>query len=170
MHESAGVCQVAAIEEMALQGRGSEKMYYLLQPVFQDGSQVITPIEGAKVRIRDVKSKEEIQELLNHVEELEVIHEKNDRIRQEKFKEEIALFDPEPLAGVVKTVYLRKQMRIAAGKKVMSSDEKVLQVAGKKLFEEMAFALDQKMSEVQTTFYENLTSECKKYCAMAANA
>ena len=146
MHESAGVCQVAAIKELALQGKGTEKMYYELDPVFQHDSQVITPVDDKMHRLRDVKS----------ADEMEVIQEKNERVRQEKMKEQIALFDPRPLAGVVKTVYLRKRARLASGKKSMSSDERVLQSAGKKLFEEMAFAMQEDIVKVRDNFFRRL--------------
>ena len=137
MHEGSGVCQVAEISEKALQGKGSEKMYYSLEPVFQKGAQVLTPV-SSKLRIRDVKSQEEMQNLLDRVLELPVIPEQNIRTLGDIFKEKISEFDPVPLATVVKTVYLREQMRMASGKKAMSSDEKVMATAGRKLFEEMA--------------------------------
>jgi CarD family transcriptional regulator len=171
MHESAGVCQVAGIQEMALQGKGSEKLYYSLKPVYTNGSHVITPVdavEGTKIRIRDVKSAEEIEDLMEHLDDVEVIHEKNDRVRQELFKEQIALFDPRSLAGVVKTAYLRKMGRIASGKEVMSSDEKILQSAGKKLFQEMAFALDEEPTQIEDAFFEGLTAAKEEYVASLA--
>ena len=88
------------------------------------------------------------------------------RARAEKFKEEISHFDPRPLAGVVKTAYLRKHMRIASGKKVMSSDEKVLQNAGKKLFEEMAFALKTDLDTAADRFYKALEDERVRFVSM----
>ena len=89
MHESAGVCQVAAIKELALQGKGTEKMYYELDPVFQHDSQVITPVDDKMHRLRDVKSADEMESILEDVSELDVIQEKNERVRQEKMKEQI---------------------------------------------------------------------------------
>lgn len=158
MHEGSGVCQVAEISEKALQGKGSEKLYYSLEPVFQKGAQVLTPV-ASKLRIRDVKSQEEMQNLLDRVLELPVIPEQNIRTLGDIFKEKISEFDPVPLATVVKTVYLREQMRMASGKKAMSSDEKVMATAGRKLFEEMAFALGKDMDSVRETFFTNLKSE-----------
>ena len=152
MHENSGVCQVTDISEMALTGKGSEQLYYSLTPVFQKGSKIFTPVE-AKVRIRDVKSEEEMKELLDEAKDIEIIEEENNKVRAEIFKEMIDAFDPHVLAKVVKTVYVRKQRRIAAGKKVMSSDERVMQVAGKKLFEEMAFAMQKERSEVEAAFF-----------------
>ena len=63
-------------------------------------------------------------------------------------------FTPESMARVVKTVLLRKWARTAAGKKVMALDEKTLSVAGRKLYEEMAFAMGKDMAYAQSLFEE----------------
>ena len=153
MHESAGVCKVASIEECALQGKGSEKLYYKLLPVYHTDGQITTPVEDKNHRIRDVKTSEEMQSILDHVDELTVVEERNERTRQEKIKAQIALFDPKPLAGVVKTVYLSKKKRLSEGKKAMSVDERILQQAGARLFEEMAFAMKSDLASVQKNFF-----------------
>lgn len=158
MHESSGVCQVKDVSEKALHGRGSEKLYYSLEPVFEKGSQIITPVDS-KARIRDVKSKDDFQELLDEVPQIAVIKEENNRARTEKFKEKISEFDPQPLATVVKSIYLHQQMRIASGKKVMSSDERVMEVAGRRLFEEMAFAFKTDIESAKNAFFVRLEDE-----------
>ena len=94
-----------------------------------------------------------MQSILDHVDELTVVEERNERTRQEKIKAQIALFDPKPLAGVVKTVYLRKKKRLSEGKKAMSVDERILQQAGARLFEEMAFAMKSDLASVQKNFF-----------------
>lgn len=157
MHETNGVCSVDDIKEMALQGKGSEKMYYILVPVYHSKSQVITPVESTKARIRDVKSKNEMLELYDIVKDLDVIEADSDRQRGELYKEKIALFDPIELARVVKTVYLRRLSRLADGKKVMAQDEKMLDIAGKKLFEEMAFSFNEDVEDVREKFLDELT-------------
>jgi CarD family transcriptional regulator len=58
--------------------------------------------------------------------------------------------------------------RIASGKKVMSSDEKILQSAGKKLFQEMAFALDEEPTQIEDAFFEGLTAAKEEYVASLA--
>ncbi|MBR1628211.1 MAG: CarD family transcriptional regulator [Lachnospiraceae bacterium] len=158
VHESSGVCRVVEICEKALQGRGSEKLYYSLEPVFSKGTRLTTPVD-TKVRIRDVFPPEEFEELLNRVPTYPVLHEENARARTEMFKEEIAKFDIDALGTVLKTVYLRKEKRIAEGKKVMASDEKIMNIASKKLFEEMAFSMDVSMEEIADRFYERIIPE-----------
>ena len=161
IHERSGVCQVAEIVEKALQGKGTEKLYYSLQPIYENSSHILTPVDS-KVRIRNVKSKLEMEQLLEQLPDLEFIDESNPRVIAEKFKEKIAQFDPYILATVVKSIYLRKQMRMAAGKKAMSSDEKIMQNAGKRLFEEMAFAMDSDVETIEKRFYKRLTEEKDK--------
>jgi CarD family transcriptional regulator len=156
MHESAGVCRVESIDVLALQGRGSEKSYYRLKPVYHSGGEITTPVDDKNHRVRDVKPSNEMEDILHNVDKLGVIREKNERARQEKIKEQVALFDPAPLAGVVKSAYLRKQKRLAAGKKTMSSDERVLETVGRKLFEEMAFSMHTKPDDVEEQFFMEL--------------
>ncbi|SFT58450.1 transcriptional regulator, CarD family [Lachnospiraceae bacterium XBD2001] len=161
MHDTSGVCQITDISEMALQGKGSEKLYYLMTPIFQTGSRIFTPVDQAQ-RIRDVSSKADMEELIEAVPDLEIVEEDNNKVRTELFRDMMNQFDPTVLATVVKTVYIRKQRRIAAGKKVMSSDEKVMAVAGKKLFEEMAFALHEERAHVEELFFGRLTEDVEK--------
>lgn len=158
VHETAGVCQVKDITERALQGRGSERLYYSLEPIFSHGTTITTPVD-TKVRIRDVLEPKDFTDLLEKLPELPVLHEENTRARTELFKEEMAKFDTEALASVLKTVYLRKELRLAEGKKVMASDEKVMQLASKKLFEEMSFVLDRSVGELEKDFYGRLEPE-----------
>ena len=42
------------------------------------------------------------------------------------------------------------------GKKAMSQDERFLQLAGKKLFDEMAFVLNQKHEVVESAFFATI--------------
>ena len=155
VHETNGVCCVDEIKEMALAGKGSEKLYYILVPVYHTKSQVVTPVKSEKARVRDVKPREELEELFDKVTELEVIEADNDRQRGEKYKEKIACFEPLELARIVKTVYLRL-VRIQEGEKVMAQHEKMLDIAGKKLFEEMAFSFDEDIEDVRNRFLERI--------------
>lgn len=161
MHESAGVCQVKEISELALSGKGSEKEYYELAPVYQAGGQVITPVEDKNGRLRDIKTGDEMQQILDSVDEIDTIDEMNNRVFQERVKSAMSDFEPRALAEVVKTVYLRNKRRIASGKKAMSQDERVLQIAGKKLFDEMAFAMDKGQDTIAQNFFTCLDDGMK---------
>ena len=157
VHETSGVCEVEEIKEMALFGKGSEALYYILAPVYSSKSQVVTPVQSDKARVRDVKPKEELEQLYTIVHDLDMIEVDNDRKRGEVYKEKIACFDPVELARVVKTVYTRRLCRLKDGKKVMAQDEKMLDIAGKKLFEEMAFSFEEEIDDVRDKFLKCIT-------------
>ncbi|WP_028234819.1 CarD family transcriptional regulator [Pseudobutyrivibrio sp. MD2005] len=158
VHEGSGVCQIEDIDDMELMGKGSRKTYYCMAPVFKAGAKVFTPIVGSTVRLRPVAEVEAITRILDNIDDIECIQEPNERALQEKIKEVMAEFTPEAMARVVKTVLIRKWSRLAAGKKVMAMDEKILNLAGRKLYEEMAFALGKDVSYAQHTFEEAVKS------------
>ncbi|WP_033154451.1 CarD family transcriptional regulator [Pseudobutyrivibrio ruminis] len=154
VHEGSGVCQIEDIDDMELMGKGSRKTYYCMSPVFKAGAKVFTPISGSSVRLRPVAKQETFTRILENIDNIECIEEPNERALQEKFKEVMGEFTPESLAQVVKTVLIRKWQRIAAGKKVMALDEKTLSVAGRKLYEEMAFSMGKDITFAQNLFEE----------------
>lgn len=168
VHEGSGVCQVEDIDDMELMGKGSRKTYYCMSPVFKAGAKVFTPIVGSTVRLRPVADLEVFTDILDNIDEIDCIEEANERALQEKFKEVMGEFTPEAMARVVKTVLLRKWARTAAGKKVMALDEKTLSVAGRKLYEEMAFAMGKDMAYAQSLFEEALKAHSSKTVLLGA--
>ncbi len=158
VHEGSGVCQIEDIDDMELMGKGSRKTYYCMSPVFKAGAKVFTPITGSTVRLRPVAEAETFTKILENIDDIKCIEEPNERVLQERFKEVMSEFTPEAMASVVKTVLIRKWQRIAAGKKVMAVDEKVLSLAGRKLYEEMAFAMGKDVSAAKDLF-ENTVKE-----------
>lgn len=158
VHDGSGVCQIIDIDDMELMGKGSKKTYYIMTPVFKAGARVFTPIDQETVKLRSVTTPEEFKAIIDNIEDIKVIEEANDRVRAEKFKEVIGEFSPSSLASVVKTVLLREWAREAAGKKVMAQDERTLSIAGKKLYEEMAFSMNLDIKDVQNMFEDAVRS------------
>ena len=158
VHEGSGVCQIEDIDDMELMGKGSRKTYYCMAPVYKAGAKVFTPIEGSTVRLRPVAGADVFTRILDNIDTITCIEEPNERALQEKIKEVMSEFTPESMACVVKTVLIRKWNRIAAGKKVMAMDEKILNLAGRKLFEEMAFAMGKDVSYAQGLFEDAVKS------------
>ena len=156
VHEGSGVCQIEDIDDMELMGKGSRKTYYCMAPVFKAGAKVFTPVSGSTVRLRPVANQEIFTRILEDIDNIECIEEPNERALQEKFKEVMSEFTPEAMARVVKTVLVRKWQRLAAGKKVMALDEKTLGVAGRKLYEEMAFSMGKDITYAQHLFEDTV--------------
>lgn len=158
VHESNGVCEVSDICEMALNGKGSERKYYVLVPCSDRKGRTFTPVNSQKVRMRPVMTKDEINELIAAIPEVGCISEDNDRLRAVKYKEALGAFEAEKLLVIIKTVYLGKQRRLRSGKKVLTGDEKYFQVAEKRLYDEIAFVFSEDTDEVKKW----IISEIKK--------
>ena len=128
----------------------------IVPELLKAGAKVFTPIVGSTVRLRPVAGLDTFTRILDNIDDIECIEEANERTLQDKFKAVMAEFTPESMARVVKTVLIRKWNRIAAGKKVMAMDEKVLNVAGRKLYEEMAFAMGKDIAYAQKLFEDTV--------------
>ncbi len=148
-HENNGVCRVEDISEIAMAGRGSEKLYYTLLPNLEKKSVVYTLVESPRSKVRDIMTEEQLKELLDTIPDIEIKWEKNDKIRIQYYKDSVTSADPSKLLEVLKTVYYGNQMRIKAGKKILTADDRYYQIAGKKLFDEISFVFHLDMKEAE---------------------
>ena len=60
--------------------------------------------------------------------------------------------------SIIKTIYIRKQERSAAGKKLTATDEKYLRLAEDNLYGELGFALNKDKDEMEAYITERINS------------
>lgn len=144
-----GVCKVEKVGTVSVAGIPKDKMYYTLVPVYSKGSTVFTPTDNQKVVMRPVISKEEALSLVDSIKEIEMIKEKDDRMQEVKFKESLKKCDCKECIRIIKTLYQKKQTRIAEGKKITAGDEKYLHIAQDYLYGELAIPLQMEKKEVE---------------------
>ena len=82
-----------------------------------------------------------IIELIDEIPDIEEIWIASDKGREEKYKELAKQCDCKSWIAIIKTIYLRKQSRIAEGKKVTTQDDKYFHMAEDALYGELAVAL-----------------------------
>lgn len=136
-----GVCRVVNITGNPVDRLDKVRKYYVLEPVFQKGSTVYTPVDNDKVVMRRIMNKEEAKALAEGVTRIETVWIQEEKSREQMYKEAIRTYDCRSLVQIIKTLYLRKQDRLKAGKKVLSSDEQYLRKAEELLYSEMSLAL-----------------------------
>lgn len=136
-----GVCKVMDINDQPVKGSGETRKYYMLEPVYMKGSIIYTPVDNQKVVMRRILKEEEARKLIDRITEIPMIDIKEEKSRSQYYNESIKTYDCESLVRVVKTVYLRKQVRTTHGKKVLSMDDTFLKKAEDLLYGEMAVAL-----------------------------
>lgn len=136
-----GVCRVVDIVGNPIDRLDREKKYYLLEPVFEKGSRVYTPVDSDKVLMRRIMTREEAEGLIARITEIETVWIQEEKTREQMYKEAIRTYDCDTLVEIIKTLYLRRQDRIHQGKKVLSCDEQYLRKAEELLYSEMSLSL-----------------------------
>jgi CarD family transcriptional regulator len=136
-----GVCRVTDIVRNPIDRKDIKRKFYVLEPVFEKSSTVYVPVDSEKVVMRKIMKKEEAEELIGRVSMIEGVGIKEEKNREETYKEAIRTYDCQSLIKIIKTLYLRKQNRLREGKKVLSSDEQYLRKAEELLYSEMSLAL-----------------------------
>ena len=149
-----GVCRVVNITGNPIDRLDKVRKYYVLEPVFEKGSTVYTPVDNDKVVMRRIMNKEEAEALAERITQIETVWIQEEKGREQMYKDAIRTYDCRSLVQIIKTLYLRKQDRLKEGKKVLSSDEQYLRKAEELLYSEMSLALSIPKENVESYIKE----------------
>ncbi|MBR2036175.1 MAG: CarD family transcriptional regulator [Lachnospiraceae bacterium] len=141
VHPTYGVCEVVHIGKIDMKNVKDERLFYTLVPLYDAKSKLFIPTDSESLGLRPVMTKESALELVASLSEMEPIAVQNEKEREKIFKEMIRGGNCEDISRIIKTLYLRKKARLAAGKKAVSLDEKYLFIAREQLYGELAVSL-----------------------------
>lgn len=144
-----GVCEVEKITTLDISGVDKERKYYILKPIYQAGSTVYVPIDSPKESMRRVLKKEEARRLIDSIPEIPLLTITNDKLSEQTYKECLKTGSCEEWVRIIKTIYLRKQKRIQAGRKVTAVDAKYFHMAEESLYGELAVVLEMSRDAVE---------------------
>lgn len=147
---SKGVCLVEDITTLDISGVDRERQYYILKPVYVAGSTVYLPVDATRESIRRILSKEEAKELIHVIPEIPLITITNDKLLEQEYRGCIRSNNCKEWIKIIKTIYLRKQKRIEAGRKVTAVDAKYFRLAEDNLYGELAVSLGMPREEVES--------------------
>ena len=148
-HYKEGVCEVMSIGKLDISCSDKKKEYYTLNPLYDAGGTLYTPVENEKRQIREVITSEEAQALIDDMLNIETIGVTDEKRRELFYREALLRNECRDWIAIIKTSYMRKMKRIALGKKVINVDDKYLNIAEKFLYGELAVALDMPKDEVK---------------------
>ncbi len=154
-----GICKIVDISKLDF--AGSDREYYVLEPVYGKGGRSFLPTDNTKVVARTVINKKEALALIDEIPSIEKISATNDKLREEKYKEFVGSGDCRNLVSVLKTVYSRKQERIAQGKKTTATDDRYFKMAEDNLYSELSFALKKDKDEMEDYIGERIARGAK---------
>lgn len=153
-----GVCVVEDITTLDIAGVDKEREYYILKPVYMAGSTVYVPVDAADGSLRRVLSREEADRLIQGIPEIPLINISNDKLLEQEYRGCMRTNDCAEWIRVIKTIYLRKQKRLEAGRKVTALDAKYYRLAEDNLYGELAVSLQMQRGEVE----DYITREMEK--------
>ena len=146
---SKGVCVVEKVTTLDISGVDKEREYYILKPVYVAGSTVYVPVDTAEESMRKVLDREAAQVLIRGIADTALITATNDKLLEQEYRSCMKSNCCEELIKVIKTIYLRKQKRLAAGRKVTAVDSKYFRIAEENLYGELAVSLHMSKNEVE---------------------
>ena len=150
IYGSTGVCKVGEVTKMAVPGTKDDKLYYTLEPVYDKGCRLFTPVDNQKVTMRPILTKQEADALIGKIKEIDLLWVKDEKNREQIYKDAIRTCNCEEWVRMIKTLYVRKQTRLAEGKKVTSSDAKYLHLAQENLYGELSVVMGIPKDEMET--------------------
>ena len=144
-----GVCVVEDITTLNISGVDKERQYYILKPVYVAGSTVYVPVDAAGESMRRVLSHEEADRLIETIPDIPSIVIANDKLLEQEYRNCMKANRCEEWIKIIKTIYLRKQQRLEAGRKVTAVDAKYFRIAEDNLYGELAISLKMTRNDVE---------------------
>lgn len=154
-----GVCVVEDVAKLDISGVDKEREYYILKPLYVAGSTVYVPVDSAEKSMRRVLKRDEAQKLIKDIPDIPLLVISNEKLSEQMYRECIKANDCEELIKIIKTIYLRKQKRIQAGRKVTAVDAKYFHIAEDSLYGELAVALEMPKDEVESYITREMNKE-----------
>ena len=143
-----GICLVAGIVEKVV--NGENRKYYELRPLADSKSIIYTPIDSKKVLLRSIVSKEEAQDILDSMDEMEIVWPENVWKRNQEFKLITQNADLRLNVNLYKVLLLRQLQLKEAGKKMIVQDIKILDTVGTLVCAEIEEALGLETKEIES--------------------
>ena len=154
-----GVCVVEDVTKLNISDVDKEREYYILKPLYMAGSTVYVPVESSEKSMRRVLKRDEAQELIKGIPDIPLLVITNEKLSEQMYRECIKTNDCQELIKIIKTIYMRKQKRIQAGRKVTAVDAKYFHMAEDSLYGELAVALEMPKDEVESYITREMNRE-----------
>ncbi len=142
VYGNAGICQVLGVTTMKMEGIPIDRLYYVLQPDGKEDDTIYTPVDPVKTVLRPIMTREEAEQLISEIPDIEVLEIENDKLREAKYKECLRSCDGREIIRILKTIYGRRNRRLQRGKKSTAVDERYLKLAETSLCAELSKLLE----------------------------
>lgn len=154
------VCKV--IDICTPKGVSGDKKYYKLQPIYEHGSIIYTPVNNDKVIMRKVITREEAEKIIDSIPFIDIMKsDMEDKLMEEEYKKAIKTNDSKEWIKVIKTLYIKSQERKNNGKKPEKIVVNYLKLAEKLFNGELAISLGMPIDMVENYIIEKIENIAK---------
>lgn len=143
VYKCRGVYKVADIGTLNFLFADRKKRYYTLQSIENARDKAYIPTDDER-NIRKPVSREEALELIRKLDDIETLGIKNEKLREQEYKNCISGYQPENWVRVLKTLYKRTKSRGS----ITSMDKKYQVLLEHALYSEFAFSLGIPKNEI----------------------
>lgn len=154
VYGSNGVCQIEDIEMMSL--KNQELEYYILSPVYNSRMTIKIPVNNNKILMRELMSKSEVKNLIEGISRNETIEIEDSRKRAQEYRDIIKRGNAEDIIKVINSIRLEEDEKISLGKKLNKTDEDIMIIARKQLYQEIAIVLGINIDDVGDYIKNNI--------------
>lgn len=149
IHGTNGVCKVDAVGKIDSSIMDNKRIYYTLVPYYTKSGKIYVPTDSDKVTLRKILTKEEALDFIGRIKDVEVLWITDEKTRELEYKEAFKKHDCTEYVRIIKTIYLRRQERIAEKKKLTATDERYFRMAEDALYGELGVSLSMDKEEVR---------------------
>ena len=139
-----GICLIERIGEVPYPGDQPVRICYVLRPVRNMSMEISVPLDNALLcaRMQPLRTKEEIDRMLDNAIELDALSWQEDRkLRAAEFRKILAGGDAQSLLQMIRCILKRRAELLAVGKHLAAADDNARKDAARLLDEEFGFSL-----------------------------
>lgn len=133
-----------------------DQLYYKLSPIEDVTLTISVPVSNTVDYLRYPINKEEAEKLINKIPTIEAIQ-ANDKLLEQEYKELMKTNTHEDLIKIIKTTYLRNELRRINGKKLADKDLTYFKKAEDYLYNELSISLGMSYEECKNYIISKLS-------------
>ncbi len=147
MYSNYGACLIDEIVEKTI---GNEtKLFYIMHPVSEERTRIITPINNRKVKMRAIMPLEEAKKIVNAIINRNVNLITDRRQREKTYTQILKDGNPSEIVEIINALILEENEKTKAGKNVSVADKRYLEKAEKLLYSELSVCFNIEMDKVK---------------------
>lgn len=147
MYSNYGVCFIDEVKEKTT--NEEKRLFYILHPINETNSKIITPVDNQKVKIRAIMEQDKAKKILDTLTDCNVHRIADKKVRDQEYTRCLKEGDPHELVIIINALMIEDKERKIAGKKISATDKKYLEKAERLLYPELSIALNIDMEQMQ---------------------